>query len=650
MSSNMQENQNNLRTSDFPPKVYDYKDHKTSVLHYNLWRVFVDRQQQQSDQQEQQSDQQDQQQSDQEQQQSDQQQQQSEQQPSTGNKDGYEPLQSQWEQSAFPTREKEYPGCTVTIADFNETRYRLERRTIYTEDAHGKFSQICDCDPNEITKDVFLAKLEESKVGLVEALRQKPGWSKLRWVNVNGIEKSTLFSIIRKFELDIEATSYMFTSLDNCNVDTYDNGQLFCELSVLHCFENVSNIEQSESPLDREEKTVEKLHRLFPNVTTYLKEKSKMKLFDPDEEHRDLTAGTKLLKKQENFEKSKLLKTLNYSIAIERGWLFITDSGTVISFFENTGEEVEERVFFDFFRRLELKDKMKTDEFTCLENILSAFLYDMTPLVTLYQNLLYKFKVDLNTDASTRRLHRLYLMIDDLSALKLRLDRLAKMVNLLLDNFPSMPPDCKRYMLNLKETLEELTGETREMMESIKNLIDLTFNRVSASTSKYMSLLAFVSMVFLPMSFFTSYFGMNYFQKLHHVGVFWTISSVITVAIICGIRFIFSLDSPDILNMLHKLASNSYSYLREKTAEFKRKRGMINQRHQDNATTYSATTQNESPEIDAEAKASTGETTRYATSSSSRQRNSNSVENSNLNVDIDNQTGKNIGMSPEQMV
>ncbi|GME78514.1 unnamed protein product [Ambrosiozyma monospora] len=139
-----------LRKSDFPPKVYDYKDHKTSVLHYNLWRVFVDRQQQQSDQQEQQSDQQDQQQSDQEQQQSDQQQQQSEQeqqsdqqqqqtdqqqqqtdqqqqqsdqQPSTGNKDGYEPLQSQWEQSAFPTREKDYPGCTVTIADFNETSW-----------------------------------------------------------------------------------------------------------------------------------------------------------------------------------------------------------------------------------------------------------------------------------------------------------------------------------------------------------------------------------------------------------------------------------------------------------------------------------------------------------------------------------------------
>ncbi|GMG26138.1 unnamed protein product [Ambrosiozyma monospora] len=205
-------------------------------------------------------------------------------------------------------------------------------------------------------------------------------------------------------------------------------------------------------------------------------------------------------------------------------------------------------------------------------------------------------------------------------------------------------------MLDLKETQEELTGETREMMESIKNLIDLTFNRVSARTSKYMTLLAFVSMIFLPMSFFTSYWGMNFFSNLQNVGVFWTISCVVTVGIIGIVRFVFYLDCPDILNMLHKLASNSYNYLREKTAEFKRKRRMINQRRQDNATTYSATTQNESPEIDAEAKASTGEMNISAMSSFSRQRTSNTVVNSNLIVGNQNQTDIGFGTSPGGMV
>ncbi|GME73690.1 unnamed protein product [Ambrosiozyma monospora] len=297
----------------------------------------------------------------------------------------------------------------------------------------------------------------------------------------------------------------MFAPLGQCNVHANDNLQLVCELSVLHCFLNVSNIEQSESPFGREDKLVEKLDRWLPNVTAYLEEKSKMKLFDPDEEHSYLRVGPKLLNKQEEFKKSKLLKTRNYSIAIERGWLFITDSGTVISFFENTGEEVEETVFSDFIADLTLKGKMETDKFSCLEKILRVFLYDMTLLVTLYHDLIFKSKFDLNTSVSTKRLRQHHMMIDELKALKVRLDGLVKMVNVLSKNFP-IPPDSKQKMLELIALLEQLGREVTEMIDSVKNLIDLTYNQVAADTNKYMSLLALVSMVFLPMSFFTSYY------------------------------------------------------------------------------------------------------------------------------------------------
>ncbi|GME80314.1 unnamed protein product [Ambrosiozyma monospora] len=199
------------------------------------------------------------------------------------NKDQKEKL---WEQSDFKDREKDYPGCTITIADFDKTRYRFERRIIYTEDAHGNFPKIRDCDPDETPKQVFLEKLKKSKEGLVKALRNKPGWSKLRWVNVNGIEKSTLFSIMDVFNLDSKATSYMFNAGENFNVDTYENDQLFCELCVLHGVKNESDDNQTGNlEPSHEETTVEKLHRLFPNVTTYLSEKSKLRKFEPDEDN-----------------------------------------------------------------------------------------------------------------------------------------------------------------------------------------------------------------------------------------------------------------------------------------------------------------------------------------------------------------------------
>ncbi|GMG20007.1 unnamed protein product [Ambrosiozyma monospora] len=510
-----------LRTSDFPPKVYDSVDPQTSVLHYNLWRVFVDRPSQQQQQQQQQSDQK----------------------SYIGNEDDTkscnheyirrlsnrtdyswdtasydekcsettslsshiplsysweEKLQSKWEQSAFAKRERDYPGCTVTVADFNETRYRFERRTIYTDEAHGKFSRIPDCDPMQTTKDVFLDKLEESKAGLVDALREKPDWSKLRWVNVNGFEKNTLFSIIDEFKLDLEAISEMLTSLnDDCNVHVYDKGQLFCALGVLHCFENGSNIKQSNAPPDSEETIIEQLHRLFPNVTTYLREKSKMKLFDPNEEHaRHFTAGKALRKKEEKkFEKSKLLKTLNHSLAIERGWIFITESNTVVSFFENSGEEVEERVFFGFLKSLKLHGEMKTDEFVCFEEILRAFSLNLGTSITLSRNLLYndfifrkkktfakrvqrlfqrllhKFKVFFKINASRKSLQELYLMTDELSVLKLQMDRWAKMVNVIM-GLPKISYDCKRYMLVLNGNLEKMASDVRDRLYLVNYLIE----------------------------------------------------------------------------------------------------------------------------------------------------------------------------------
>ncbi|GME70100.1 unnamed protein product [Ambrosiozyma monospora] len=623
-----QENKEIIRTSDFDPKIYDSDDPKsTSILHYNLWRVFINnilpetelsQQQQQSDQSSAQS---------------------SGQQPPTGDDDTrsstHEDAQSTnitaqepsatirhqeedidsthiphprartdqtslhredpndslsnycataspditrrsvkrnpeareklWKLSDFNKREKNYPGCTVTIADFSQTRFRFERRTIYTKEAHGdkQYTAIQDCDPKATPKRVFLEKLEKSKVGLKKSLKHKPSWSNLRWVNVNGIEKDSFFSIIDGFKLDSKATNYMFNAGDNFNVDTYSDGQLFCELCVLHCFEDNTNVDQSAALFEptQKETMVEKLHRLFPNVTTYLSDKSKLRKFEPDKVHQSLFADDEDVEFERNaakFEASKLLKTFNYSIGVERAWLFMTKKKEVISFFENTGEQVEEVVLFDFIRNLRFHGEMETDKSVCFENILSAFALNLEKLVTLYQSLLYRFKVDLNTNASTKRLQKLHLMTDELNALKVRVDRLAKMVEMLI-GLASLSEGSKPYMMELRETLEGDARTIKEMIDSIKNLIDLTFNQVAANTNKYMALLALVSMVFLPMSFVTSFFGMNYFnQPLHHIGVFWVSSVALTMVTVCFVGF------PSIKRALcdaYERASNIYYHL-----------------------------------------------------------------------------------------
>ncbi|GME74258.1 unnamed protein product [Ambrosiozyma monospora] len=542
-----------------------------------------------------------------------------------------------WELSDFSKREKEYPGCTVTIADFSETRYRFERRTIYTEDAHGNYLPIHDCDPEETPKEVFLEKLKESKEGLVKALRNKPGWSKLRWVNVNGAEKSTFFSIMDEFELDSKATNYMFNAGDNFNVDTYKDDQLFCELCVLYCFEDSKNIDQLVEP--PEETMVEKLHRLYPDVTTYLKAKNKLRIFNPDEENRSFIdeKGTEFSKKADKFEESKLLNTYNYSIGVERAWLFKTRNQEVISFFENSGELVEETVLFDFITNLSFHGEMEINDSVCFENILSAFAMNLETLVKFYQSLLYKFKVDLNTNASTKRLLKLHLMTDELNALKLRVDRLAKMVDL-LGTLSTLSNDSKPYMSELKETLDGFDCIIKEMIDSIKNLIDLTFNQDAADTSNYMALLALVSIIFLPMSFVSSFFGMNYFpQPLQHISVFWASSVALTVFTV------FCVGTPIIKRLLSDPYSRTYNYFFRKIRLFK---AMVkNRRSQKNGNNSTKETQGQTKVTPSQSTGSqvqdpetgvlhTGSSTQQAvnssTSSSTRQRNtSNDVSSNN---------------------
>ncbi|GME80491.1 unnamed protein product [Ambrosiozyma monospora] len=338
--------------------------------------------------------------------------------------------------------------------------------------------------------------------------------------------------------------------------------------------------------------------------------------------------------KVKDFEDSKLLNTFNYSIAVERAWLFKTESEEVISFFENSGEQVEETVFFDFLRNLKFHGEMDTDECVCFENILSASSLNFEMLVKLYQSLLYKFKVDLNTKASTKRLQKLHLMTDELNALKLRVVRLAKMVGLLTD-LPKLATSTP-YMLELKETLEGHARTIEEMIDSIKNLIDLTFNQVAANTNKYMFLLALVSMVFLPMSFVTSFFGMNYFSApLHHIGVFWASSISLTIFTVCFVGFptikrALS-DSFRWASKIYKCFSLSVAFFRQAMELQLKKKRSQNESPTSTTTTQSHTrTQIQGSGTDVvQARSSTGQAVRPSISSNSRQGSSNNDVNSN---------------------
>ena len=89
--------------------------------------------------------------------------------------------------------------------------------------------------------------------------------------------------------------------------------------------------------------------------------------------------------------------------------------------------------------------------------------------------------------------------------------------------------DVEDHCILIMEALDQ-------MHSSAAAMIDLIFNTISAYQNESMKQLTIVTILFLPMSFLTGYFGMNlqHFPSLNHgEGYFWSIA--LPVAFVVGL-------------------------------------------------------------------------------------------------------------------
>ncbi|ODV94183.1 hypothetical protein PACTADRAFT_76817 [Pachysolen tannophilus NRRL Y-2460] len=514
-------------------------------------------------------------------------------------------------------------GSAITITDYSESRYRVEHLEVPTE------RQDFDLDDSSISSDEYIQKINRSVAALDRTLKKRPGWSKVRWINVNGLSWETISVISQHYQLHKLAIEDMIDIPQRTKVDQYPNHNFLClqliklikvnkkieldkikknqkranwfkyinraEYSEAHENDISSNVSSrkytnadsgvgtgigSSDHTDDEGNLTKKdsigvssengsAETSTKNAINLLKNNESLSAEIANSDMRrpaDLISANTSRRKLKALEVHRPLSYRNLDVGTEQVSIFMTHNGTVISFFEHSASEIENAIL----SRLSSERTILRD--SCDSSILLQAILDSTvdlafPVVTAYRRRLTEMEIDILTDPTISHIQELHLMLNELGLLKRTIVPITSLVNSLRDHskksheeiskshetasstsssstkrashinsatfnkhmtLPSfISQDCDIYLADVADHTVSYTDDITTMENIVSNLIDMIFNLVSIDSNNSMNRLSLITVIFLPLSFWTGYFGMNFtkFGNLdENVSFYWKVA------------------------------------------------------------------------------------------------------------------------------
>lgn len=268
-------------------------------------------------------------------------------------------------------------------------------------------------------------------------------------------------------------------------------------------------------------------------------------------------------------------------VSMEQVSIFLTADNTVISFFEYSAQDVEVPIM----RRLQSQNmilRQSCDASMLLQSILDTIIDLAIPVTTAYQDAIGDLELAVLTDPDIHESTSLYILTSEIAVLRNAIAPVNQLISSLKEHkatataltvpsramtpaptgpnerppMPQFPRTQRLEIISSGVSISELTktylGDVEDhaqliqdaydqMRRNADNLVDLIFNVVSSYQNEAMKQLTIVSAFFLPLTFMTGYFGMNFelfpgVQK-HSDNFFWTIAvPVCSVVLIILLR------------------------------------------------------------------------------------------------------------------
>ncbi|GMG19885.1 unnamed protein product [Ambrosiozyma monospora] len=530
----------------------------------------------------------------------------------------------------------ETPGSTVTITDYSKKRYHVERYDLFSANGLAHFLEVDPSDPNltdesrnaeieALETAAYMAKVSDSIDKVKSAIKKKPQWSDVRWINVNGLSWEAISILSDYFNLHRLAVEDMVDIPQRTKVDLY-SGQLFVVLPLIKLikiqrplFKLRKNMFQEEQIVAARKQSEEevgsdgdgdsiydtrgpisRIHdSLFsssaetqPNSDTprsvksmslndYISDESRMRKvtdmsFESISYDKRYKTPSSSDRKRQLLDLKRPLTRRGLSTGIEQVSLFLLDSNTVISFFEHSANDVEKAILTRLSSEYTIL-RETNDPSLLFQAILDTIVDLNSPVMSAYIKRIHEFEFDILMHPSLEHTQELHLMTNEFSYLKSKILPISAMVQQLrqpqMNQF--MTDNSKLYLNDVYDHLITCIDDIETMTRTIENLIDMIFNTLSMQTNDSMQSLSLITVVFLPLSFWTGYYGMN-FEKFgdlsNNVSYYWKIAVPFTCFLILLITFKTIIAEFNRYKKTMTRAYTDWKFKRAKRAEIKERR------------------------------------------------------------------------------